>query len=117
MLRRLPRSPLFPYTTLFRSLVGYDRPRGRRRNHIVADTDKPLHGVEPGLCGALWRRRKLYPGGIREPLRPRCHAERRRVLHGADIDDRNRVRRPYKRVAGLVAEIVDEVLDVIEYFG
>src|SRR2546430_3929616 len=35
MIRRPPRSTLFPYTTLFRSLVGEDRrlrPRGRPRS-------------------------------------------------------------------------------------
>src|SRR2546422_5337738 len=36
MIRRPPRSTLFPYTTLFRSLVGVAEPPGRRRVRGVA---------------------------------------------------------------------------------
>src|SRR2546422_4284194 len=41
MIRRPPRSTLFPYTTLFRSLV--ERPQGkRRRQHGVLDVEQPV---------------------------------------------------------------------------
>src|SRR2546422_3178978 len=41
MIRRPPRSTLFPYTTLFRSLVEVGEPRG--------DAEGLLHGVEDRL--------------------------------------------------------------------
>src|SRR3989442_883916 len=37
MIRRPPRSTLFPYTTLFRSVLGF-RCRGKQRNRIPAPT-------------------------------------------------------------------------------
>src|SRR5688500_20383557 len=39
MLRRPPRSTLFPYTTLFRSQTGEDRQAGRRGKHAKVDAD------------------------------------------------------------------------------
>src|SRR3712207_8059577 len=50
MIRRPPRSTLFPYTTLFRSLPG--------AGHVAEPDllplhDGPLHGVEVGRVGAL----------------------------------------------------------------
>src|SRR5256885_7371217 len=49
MIRRPPRSTLFPYTTLFRSL------RGQRRDD-----------VRGGRSALLWQRRRDVPRGIRE---------------------------------------------------
>src|SRR3712207_7278499 len=47
MIRRPPRSTLFPYTTLFRSARGRaDRPRGDRR-HAVARAPVPRRGLRP----------------------------------------------------------------------
>src|SRR2546427_3750819 len=40
MIRRPPRSTLFPYTTLFRSLRGVDGPRPVRRDHHVDDAGR-----------------------------------------------------------------------------
>src|SRR5438093_2894783 len=46
MIRRPPRSTLFPYTTLFRSLV---RPeRRRRREQLVTDLERGDHHPEEG---------------------------------------------------------------------
>src|SRR2546430_8581294 len=59
MIRRPPRSTLFPYTTLFRSLVAHPgelvgdlpregvRPR-RERGGVVRQGEPALHGGEPG---------------------------------------------------------------------
>src|SRR5256885_2816571 len=52
MIRRPPRSTLFPYTTLFRSLEGDDAPRGARaRLALVHDLGLRVEGiaVEDGL--------------------------------------------------------------------
>ena len=38
MIRRPPRSTLFPYTTLFRSISNRQFPGGNRRNEIIAET-------------------------------------------------------------------------------
>src|SRR3712207_8912940 len=51
MIRRPPRSTLFPYTTLFRSVVGVDTPGGREWNvHVhVADVGAAIEaGIEAG---------------------------------------------------------------------
>src|SRR5256885_10553923 len=43
MIRRPPRSTLFPYTTLFRSRPRAHRHRRRRRSHPRHDRATPLH--------------------------------------------------------------------------
>src|SRR2546430_5326911 len=48
MIRRPPRSTLFPYTTLFRSGVGHDELEDR-------GLEVPARGVEPGGVGAELR--------------------------------------------------------------
>src|SRR3712207_8660289 len=52
MIRRPPRSTLFPYTTLFRSLVGHlaqEPPSGATRHHQwpSAQRLRPAHGRAP----------------------------------------------------------------------
>src|SRR2546425_11754311 len=61
MIRRPPRSTLFPYTTLFRSLRR--QPRAAQARRADADADLPVRGVEggqrdvrDGLDAALRRR-------------------------------------------------------------
>src|SRR5438477_5283919 len=44
MIRRPPRSTLFPYTTLFRSLVGFEQ--------LFVDGDDVLHGCGKGILGS-----------------------------------------------------------------
>src|SRR5256885_7594241 len=55
MIRRPPRSTLFPYTTLFRSRARAERRRGAAVGHrgAAADTDRaPRHGLQgPGESG------------------------------------------------------------------
>src|SRR3989449_10901019 len=65
MIRRPPRSPLFPYTTLFRS-------RGAERHRVlgaqledVADLDHPFHGERLAALRARFAR--LYRVKIHEP--------------------------------------------------
>src|SRR2546427_8216689 len=58
MIRRPPRSTLFPYTTLFRSLHGMDRDVGRdARQHLVArDQQLEIGAVEAGVLGRVDRK-------------------------------------------------------------
>src|SRR2546430_17159542 len=44
MIRRPPRSTLFPYTTLFRSPASSVRERRRRDDHGAEEEQDPLHG-------------------------------------------------------------------------
>src|SRR2546422_8646488 len=82
MIRRPPRSTLFPYTTLFRSLVnrrGPDAPR------LPDFPDQParllalLLRAEHGLAHELVQRRALARGGALEPAERRVGC----VGHGA----------------------------------
>src|SRR2546430_8583072 len=72
MIRRPPRSTLFPYTTLFRSLL----PRARARGSLFAKRSPlPLvEGAPRGLRAALHRvRRRDQPAdaGVRRAARDR----------------------------------------------
>src|SRR5256885_8857698 len=49
MIRRPPRSTLFPYTTLFRSAVGEDRHRLRPEEDVVPEADQPQQRREVGF--------------------------------------------------------------------
>src|SRR3989441_6704912 len=54
MIRRPPRSTLFPYPTLFRSLVGHDEPPGRRIagvHHTIEAEDRQKHPAGLGGVG------------------------------------------------------------------
>src|SRR5256885_8641901 len=55
MIRRPPRSTLFPYTTLFRSVGGGTRSSVRQRSRfdreprgVAADCERPRRAVHPG---------------------------------------------------------------------
>src|SRR3712207_6988779 len=69
MIRRPPRSTLFPYTTLFRSGVGG---RDHRLRHaLVAEPEPEPEARKPGVretldVGALLRRRRADPSAGRE---------------------------------------------------
>src|SRR5258708_26987266 len=52
MIRRPPRSTLFPYTTLFRSALDHTRSLSRDLDHAV-DPDPDDGAVHPGAAGIL----------------------------------------------------------------
>src|SRR5258706_13108801 len=76
MIRRPPRSTLFPYTTLFRSLTGHRRTRiaekwtltGRRSSRI--DHPKTLFGHWRILIGAKWAYLTINARSTRLSFRP-----------------------------------------------
>src|SRR3712207_8048201 len=71
MIRRPPRSTLFPYTTLFRSrAVDLLRPRPRRGPH--AQGRALLHRLRPGVRAGEGRLQKGQPG-VRMRVRSEEH--------------------------------------------
>src|SRR2546427_8729971 len=58
MIRRPPRSTLFPYTTLFRSGVAFGQPKVARVQAGLLDRDEGLHD-EPLVLGEGPQRRPL----------------------------------------------------------
>src|SRR3712207_9111602 len=54
MIRRPPRSTLFPYTTLFRSAVRLDR-RDAASHAVTRPLGEVLHRRHPNRCGAAAR--------------------------------------------------------------
>src|SRR3712207_1399836 len=110
MIRRPPRSTLFPYTTLFRSLVRGDPARQEREAALLGELDHPhlvrLHEVvrsevrggtaevalvldllEGGSLAALLARRgRLRPGEVVTTVAPVAaavaHAHERGIVHG-----------------------------------
>src|SRR3712207_6950640 len=67
MIRRPPRSTLFPYTTLFRSLSAY-------RGHLLSGS-APHHLRQTGrvLCASRRNARALFAACT--PYRPSCRSE------------------------------------------
>src|SRR3712207_7909395 len=86
MIRRPPRSTLFPYTTLFRSGVhrvlrqrGEPTPRsGRERAGAAAGGDAPL--LDVGMAGALQERGGLEIGRAHVELQSRQYLVCRLLL-------------------------------------
>src|SRR3712207_7255702 len=84
MIRRPPRSTLFPYTTLFRSRRGGARDRGDRLRPRRAERDRPLPPAD--LAG-------LHDGGVDlvggEGLRVQAGPRRRRSEeHTSELQSR-----------------------------
>src|SRR2546430_4636814 len=67
MIRRPPRSTLFPYTTLFRSMGGGDR--------VVLSRDLERDAVEAGLVEP-WQHTNAKRSSVRKEYRPRRLAKR-----------------------------------------
>src|SRR2546422_3841439 len=63
MIRRPPRSTLFPYTTLFRSIDELRDAVVRRAGDAHSGLDRPQHEVARVLVGA---RRAAVPGVVRD---------------------------------------------------
>src|SRR3712207_8285295 len=82
MIRRPPRSTLFPYTTLFRSERGHRGAELVGGEHPAEDQRRPL--PPEGLAGELHRRRD---GG--DPVQPVEHREERRSEeHTSELQSR-----------------------------
>src|SRR5690606_41394150 len=89
LVRRLPRSTLFPYTTLFRSR----RPRPSQRSRPRTVGGQPVsRELAPGWLAARFRRTSDRPGaGRRDPNRrgPRAaFAPRRSEEHTSELQSR-----------------------------
>src|SRR3712207_8588697 len=82
MIRRPPRSPLFPYTTLFRSQDVRDVPL-----HVRVPADEPAE-AEPVVELAHQPADPLHP--LDEPRLPGPQPRRRRVAGGQGGTDRDR---------------------------
>src|SRR5437868_9083443 len=79
MLRRPPRSTLFPYTTLFRSA----RKEARPRHHHGVDADPSQRGDQ--LQGAFTRRVRLHSKAGKHA---RGHRRRRSEEHTSELQSR-----------------------------
>src|SRR3712207_8264053 len=65
MIRRPPRSTLFPYTTLFRSIPPPEERNSRGRGREVPPPDTPV--CTPSRSEHAWvRARRYVAGGVRE---------------------------------------------------
>src|SRR5690348_17793406 len=83
MIRRPPRSTLFPYTTLFRSEVGHDDRRPARLGFDDRDAEALAHaGREEHISGGVEGRE----GGVRD------HARHQLGLSGEAEPDRKSTR-------------------------
>src|SRR3712207_7106673 len=87
MIRRPPRSTLFPYTTLFRSPEGdrdhqddvLEQPLGRPDDQQAAEQDDPVNRVRAGHERRVQRVRDL---------RDELEAEERSVEHTSELQSR-----------------------------
>src|SRR3989441_12996218 len=82
MIRRPPRSTLFPYTTLFRSCNGEAREQQGHPRHVAV--------VLPRLVGAAQDDVIDRGGGDLRPLDDGLDGDRREVIR-ADVSERNAV--------------------------
>src|SRR2546426_7441124 len=74
MIRRPPRSTLFPYTTLFRSIVsGLAQPaRARRRRQPVVPRYPDAAAGRPAVAGALSDRSEEHTSELQSPCNLVC---------------------------------------------
>src|SRR2546426_2121190 len=71
MIRRPPRSTLFPYTTLFRSMLVLPRRVRRRVGHLVRLQRPKRHQALSVLLPLLLPGGRRVPGNLLEELPPR----------------------------------------------
>src|SRR5690348_18044584 len=70
MIRRPPRSTLFPYTTLFRSPGGWASVRRRVQRHLLSKSRAQRRASDPGSTPPLGKeRREGGQGGDRKSTR------------------------------------------------
>src|SRR5258708_29459763 len=65
MIRRPPRSTLFPYTTLFRSLHWRTRPEGQRRH--PENSTRPVHEGLHAPDSTVWKRSEEHTSELQSP--------------------------------------------------
>src|ERR1035437_305596 len=91
MIRRPPRSPLFPYTTLFRSRVAVGAGRGSQRTDLrmpgrnvrSEEHTSELQSRQYLVCRLLLEKKKRHPGERREAHRSIREARERDALEAA----------------------------------
>src|SRR3712207_7538097 len=84
MIRQPPRSPLFPYTTLFRSFPVFDV--FRQNAYVIADSN---HGYKMIGVGALVARELMEePQGLLEPFRFSRYETGRSEEHTSELQSR-----------------------------
>src|SRR3712207_7104171 len=84
MIRRPPRSTLFPYTTLFRSLRRREVPPGPRPGARLAG----LHELGPDLAVGLQVRRRSARRAATRGERMKCHVCTRSEEHTSELQSR-----------------------------
>src|SRR2546423_9762946 len=87
MIRRPPRSTLFPYTTLFRSQVGQPGQGPAGRTYLVPHHDLPVDHAQDRLDrqrGAQQRRRRPDPPAPTQVLQ-RVNVEERSEEHTSEL--------------------------------
>src|SRR6266487_4782603 len=94
MIPQPPRSTLFPYTTLFRSLLGVVRPH----HDLPVDDDVAVPGEDDEVIG-------LERG---EVGRVSAGAERDCRLHGGGLELAHRVQGDFHRVPGIARLVHDQ---------
>src|ERR1051326_328512 len=109
MIRRPPRSTLFPYTTLFRSLVAHDRGAGDDAEPLIAGElrDDPIrHRVGEVLPRAITRKvleREDGEGGDGRRPADTAPVGERQTPHDGDDDRPGRKTTPLQSLAVCVA--------------
>src|SRR3712207_7826959 len=84
MIRRPPRSTLFPYTTLFRSYPSFEDPEERIARDIGAPANYPI----TVFYDARGERSFIKQGGYRSEAHLRADIERRSEEHTSELQSR-----------------------------
>src|SRR5256886_7063618 len=109
MIRRPPRSTLFPYTTLFRSGVGHDELEDR-------GLEVPARGVEPGGVGAELPQHLLHLVHARKRFHEHDRADRR-VPEAWEVLARAVEEVPVPARLGRVLELREVEVDALSAVG
>src|SRR2546430_5060043 len=122
MIRRPPRSTLFPYTTLFRSLHGARAVRHHGRVRLVAVRALAAKAPRAHRSGAAWRRRlRRLPPGIRHAAARLLAAGSRVMSHSlepfAQLLGGDDSRIDLARACLMIAQDAYPGLDVDRYLG
>src|SRR2546427_12078585 len=86
MIRRPPRSTLFPYTTLFRS-GGFQQQRRGRTEHLARGGDDPPDDPQP-VAAAVQRQARLVSTNLRLEAGEDGARQVRRIAHEQRSEER-----------------------------